>query len=209
MRPTLSSLGATSAGGTSEGERFSGLPPLASRSTTSATTTSPTPPSSGRSVWNGSSRASRRFTDLVRPISCCATSIAAHSKSMTLPTITDGRRARWAESAWSSSSGASPSVRRPCRAHSRISRTISSCRPWPVSGAATISNTVPLGAESVPTRNPLGVLTAAERLHAEGQPRAYTTRRRRLSSITRAPCRKVMGVPGQRWQAARYVASAS
>jgi hypothetical protein len=26
---------------------------------------------------------------------------------------------------------------------------------------------------------------------------AYTTRRRRLSSITRAPCRKVMGVPGQ------------
>ena len=98
MRPTLSSLGATSAGGTSEGERFSGLPPLASRSTTSATTTSPTPPSSGRSVWNGSSRASRRFTDLVRPISCCATSIAAHSKSMTLPTITDGRRARWAGS---------------------------------------------------------------------------------------------------------------
>ena len=31
----------------------------------------------------------------------------------------------------------------------------------------------------------------------------YTTRRRRLSSITRAPCRKVMGVPGQRSQAAR------
>jgi hypothetical protein len=25
----------------------------------------------------------------------------------------------------------------------------------------------------------------------------YTNRRRRLSSITRAPCRKVMGVPGQ------------
>src|SRR6516225_5918048 len=33
-------------------------------------------------------------------------------------------------------------------------------------------------------------------------------RRRRLSSITRAPCRKVMGVPGQRSQAARKVASA-
>ena len=32
---------------------------------------------------------------------------------------------------------------------------------------------------------------------------SYTTRRRRLSSITRAPCRKVMGMPGQRWQAAR------
>jgi hypothetical protein len=31
----------------------------------------------------------------------------------------------------------------------------------------------------------------------------YTTRRRRLSSITRASCRKVMGMPGQRWQAAR------
>jgi hypothetical protein len=30
----------------------------------------------------------------------------------------------------------------------------------------------------------------------------YTTRRRRLSSITRAPCRKVMGMPGQRSQAA-------
>jgi hypothetical protein len=28
---------------------------------------------------------------------------------------------------------------------------------------------------------------------------SYTTRRRRLSSITRAPCRKVMGMPGQRW----------
>ena len=38
---------------------------------------------------------------------------------------------------------------------------------------------------------------SAPRLHR------YTTRRRRLSSITRAPCRKVMGVPGQRWQAAR------
>jgi hypothetical protein len=33
----------------------------------------------------------------------------------------------------------------------------------------------------------------------------YTTRRRRLSSITRAPCRRVMGVPGQRSQAARNV----
>jgi hypothetical protein len=31
---------------------------------------------------------------------------------------------------------------------------------------------------------------------------AYTTRRRRLSSITRAPCRKVMGMPGQRSQEA-------
>jgi hypothetical protein len=31
----------------------------------------------------------------------------------------------------------------------------------------------------------------------------YTTRSRRLSSMTRAPCRKVMGVPGQRSQAAR------
>ena len=26
----------------------------------------------------------------------------------------------------------------------------------------------------------------------------YTVRRRQLSSITRAPCRKVIGVPGQR-----------
>src|SRR5262249_25069916 len=34
-------------------------------------------------------------------------------------------------------------------------------------------------------------------------PRNYTTRRRRLSSITRAPCRNVMGVPGQRWHAAK------
>ena len=33
--------------------------------------------------------------------------------------------------------------------------------------------------------------------------RNYTTLRRRLSSITRAPCRKVMGVRGQRSQAAR------
>jgi hypothetical protein len=33
---------------------------------------------------------------------------------------------------------------------------------------------------------------------------AYTARRRRLSSITRAPCRKVMGVPGQRSQAVRW-----
>ena len=31
----------------------------------------------------------------------------------------------------------------------------------------------------------------------------YSTRRRHLSSITRAPRRKVMGVPGQRSQAAR------
>jgi len=30
----------------------------------------------------------------------------------------------------------------------------------------------------------------------------HTTRRRPLSSITRAPCRRVMGVPGQRSQAA-------
>src|SRR5262249_18536888 len=36
----------------------------------------------------------------------------------------------------------------------------------------------------------------------------YSPRRRRLSSITRAPRRKVMGVPGQRWQAAWKVASA-
>ena len=34
-------------------------------------------------------------------------------------------------------------------------------------------------------------------------------RRRRLSSITLAPCRKVTGVPGQRSQAARNVARAS
>ena len=37
----------------------------------------------------------------------------------------------------------------------------------------------------------------------------YSTRRRRLSSITRAPRRKVMGVRGQRSQAARNVASAT
>src|SRR5262249_24251671 len=37
----------------------------------------------------------------------------------------------------------------------------------------------------------------------------YTKRTRRLSSITLAPCRNVMGVPGQRWQAARNVASAT
>ena len=36
-----------------------------------------------------------------------------------------------------------------------------------------------------------------------GSYRLDTTRRRRLSSITRAPCRKVMGVPGQRATAAR------
>ena len=35
------------------------------------------------------------------------------------------------------------------------------------------------------------------------------TRRSRLSSITRAPCRNVMGVPGQRSQADRNVASAT
>jgi hypothetical protein len=33
----------------------------------------------------------------------------------------------------------------------------------------------------------------------------HTVRRRLLSSITRAPCRKVMGVPGQRSQVARNV----
>jgi hypothetical protein len=38
---------------------------------------------------------------------------------------------------------------------------------------------------------------------------ARAVRRRRLSSITRAPCRKVMGVPGQRSQAARKVARAT
>jgi len=37
----------------------------------------------------------------------------------------------------------------------------------------------------------------------------YSTRRRHLSSITRAPRRKVMGVRGQRSQAARNVASAT
>src|SRR5262249_15010764 len=34
---------------------------------------------------------------------------------------------------------------------------------------------------------------------------SHTVRRRRLSSITRAPCRRLMGVPGQRWQAARNI----
>jgi hypothetical protein len=34
-------------------------------------------------------------------------------------------------------------------------------------------------------------------------------RRRRLSSLTRAPCRKVMDAPGQRSQAARKVARAT
>ena len=38
------------------------------------------------------------------------------------------------------------------------------------------------------------------RLSVEQMP--YAVRRRRLSSITRAPCRKVMGVPGQRSQGA-------
>jgi hypothetical protein len=33
--------------------------------------------------------------------------------------------------------------------------------------------------------------------------RPYTMRKRRLSSITRLPCRKVIGMPGQRWHAAR------
>jgi hypothetical protein len=33
--------------------------------------------------------------------------------------------------------------------------------------------------------------------------RPYTMRKRRLSSITRLPCRKVTGMPGQRWHAAR------
>jgi hypothetical protein len=37
----------------------------------------------------------------------------------------------------------------------------------------------------------------------------HTTRRRRLSSTTRAPWRNVIGVPGQRWQAARKMASAT
>src|SRR5262249_62187662 len=37
----------------------------------------------------------------------------------------------------------------------------------------------------------------------------YSTRRRHLSSITRAPRRKVMGVPGQRSHAARKVVSAT
>jgi len=37
--------------------------------------------------WIGSSRASPRFTPPVRPISCCATSTAARSRSMTSPTI--------------------------------------------------------------------------------------------------------------------------
>jgi hypothetical protein len=34
--------------------------------------------------------------------------------------------------------------------------------------------------------------------HMTNKELGYTVRRRRLSSITRAPCRKVMGVPGQR-----------
>src|SRR6516165_6003116 len=45
------------------------------------------------------------------------------------------------------------------------------------------------------------------RLSVEQMP--YAVRRRRLSSITLAPFRKVMGVPGQRSQAARNVARAS
>ena len=46
-------------------------------------------------------------------------------------------------------------------------------------------------------------ITAAGTAGAVERWPCQTTRRRRLSSITRAPCRKVMGVPGQRSHAAR------
>jgi hypothetical protein len=52
-------------------------------------------------------------------------------------------------------------------------------------------------------RAPLGNTLGAPEVPPGSVGGLYTTRRRRLSSITRAPCRKVMGVPGQRWQAAR------
>jgi hypothetical protein len=46
-------------------------------------------------------------------------------------------------------------------------------------------------------------------VHSPPPPQRPQLQGRRLSSITRAPCRKVMGVPGQRWHAARNVASAT
>jgi hypothetical protein len=73
----------------------------------------------------------------------------------------------------------------------------SHCWGWPNDlGAEEIS----LAKRSSTTRgNQCRHMKRAHKAHI----RNYTMRRRRLSSITRAPCRKVMGVPGQRATAAR------
>src|SRR5262249_30631427 len=80
---------------------------------TDMTTNSPAQPSWARSDWIGSSRALPRYTDPARPISFCATSTPARSRSTTSPTIKSPALPAWDRWDWSGSSAASPPILRP------------------------------------------------------------------------------------------------
>src|SRR4029077_10421333 len=63
--------------------------------------------------WIGNSRGSPRFTQLVRPISCCATSTPVNSRSTTLRAIPLSEPPVWARSDWTGSSAGLPAIPRP------------------------------------------------------------------------------------------------
>jgi hypothetical protein len=122
--------------------------------TTSPTISSSAPPSWAQWVWIGSSRASRQSTPLERPISCCATSTPAHSRSTTSPAIKSWEQLAWVRSDWTGSSGALPPIRRAARAHPWVTRVKSanSCKRWRALAAATARTTARMRSPSAPTR---------------------------------------------------------
>jgi hypothetical protein len=95
-----------------------------------------------------SSRASRRYTHLVRPISCCVTPTPAHSRFMTSPTIKSSAPPTWGRWDWNGSLAVSPPIVRPHRPHlwEAQVRPPNSAKRWRVSAvaAAQPSRRIPL-----------------------------------------------------------------
>jgi ABC transporter substrate binding protein len=92
--------------------------------------------SSARLVWIGSSQALLRSTLPARPISCCATSILANSRSMILRATLLSEPPAWARSAWIGSSAVSRPIRRAAPWAARMAQPLRSCRRWLVLMAA-------------------------------------------------------------------------
>jgi hypothetical protein len=104
----------------------------------------PTSSSSARLVWIGGSRASPQFTHPVRPISYCATSTPAHSKSTILRPTPLSEPHPWVRSDWIGGLAVSPSILRPM-----TQALVSLYKRWPVLTAAR--QTPGIRSPSVPT----------------------------------------------------------
>src|SRR5262245_60421557 len=101
-------------------------------------------------------RASPRFTPPAHPISSCATSTPAPSRSTTSPTMRSPAPPAWARSDWTGSSAALPPVRRLPRADpwaAPTTRLLSSCKQWRASAAGAARPTARAPLLSVPTHH--------------------------------------------------------